>query len=145
MSLTLALAICAAGTGIAGSLTAIRNRMDAVWKRRSRALTLRPSLIALRDTLADAKARPGRIRSLTTPGFRSHIQALDEARPGCPDHRLRRLLPEVISRSLKVSNLAPEDLDSPVAYALTDAIDQALTAVTWALDRLNRIERKAPG
>jgi hypothetical protein len=146
MSWTLALAGCAAVTGLIGSLAAIRNRVDAIWRRRSRALPLRSALIALRENFAEAKATPGRVESLTsTLTFRAHIQALDQARPGCPDRRLCRLLAEVSSRSLKVASLAPEDPDGPISYALIDAVDQALTAINQALDRLDRIERNAPG
>ena len=145
MNWVVLLAACTAVAAAIGSLVAIRNRMDATLKRRSRALTLRTDLIPLREILAAAKARPERVGSLTASSFRGHVRALDEGRPGCPDRQLRRLLPEVIGRCLNVSNLAPEDPDGPISYALTNAIDEALSATTRALDLLDRIERSAPG
>lgn len=145
MSVALIVAASGAAAATIGSLMAIRNRVDAIRKRRVRALTLRTDLIPLREILAAAKARPERVGSLTGSSFKGHVRALDEGRPGCPDRQLRRLLPEVISRCLNVSNLAPEDPDGPISYALINAIDQALSAITRALDVLNHIERSAPG
>ena len=145
MSWTLSLAIYGAATGTVGSLTAIRNRVDARWGRRCRALALRTSLIPLREALAEAKARPERAGSLTASlNFRGNVQAVAEAKPGCPDRRLSRLLTEVTSRCLNVTNVLPEDPDGPISYALTNAMDVALEATTRALDRLDRIERNAP-
>lgn len=145
MSLVLIVAASGAVTATIGSVTAIRNRMDATRKRRARALTLRTDLIPLREILAAAKARPERAGSLTGSSFKGHVRALDEDRLSCPDRQLRRLLPELINRCLNVSNLAPEDPDGPISYALTNAIDQALSAITRALDLLDHIERSAPG
>jgi hypothetical protein len=146
MSWTLDLAIYGAATGTVGSVTAIRNRMDATWGRRSRSLPLRTNLIPLREALAEAKARPERAGHLTTSlNFKGHIQALDESRHSCSDRQLRRLLADVNSRCLNVSNVAPEGADCPISYALTSAIDLALAATTRALERLDRIERSAPG
>ena len=146
MSWTLDLAVYGAATGTVGSLIAIWNRMDATWGRRSRALDLRTNLIPLREVLAEARARPERTGPLTTSlNFKGHVQALDEGEPGCSDRQLRRLLAEVNSRCLNVSNVVPEDPYGPISYALTNAIELALASVTRALDRLDRIERSAPG
>jgi hypothetical protein len=140
------LAIYGAASGTIGSVTAIRNRMDAMWGRRARALTMRSNLVPLREALAEAKARPDRAGLVTASlSFKGHVQALDEGRAGCPDRQLRDLLAEVTNRCLNVANVAPDDPDGPISYALTNAIDLALTAVTRALDRLYRIERNAPG
>jgi hypothetical protein len=145
MSLALILAASGAVAATIGSLIAIRNRMDAIRKRQARALALRTDLIPLREILAAAKAKPEQVGSLTGSSFKGHVRALGEGRPGCPDRQLRHLLPEVIIRCLNVSNLAPEGPDGPISYALTKAIDQALSVITRALDRLDHIERSAPG
>lgn len=146
MSSIIDLAIYGAVTGTIGTVLAVRSRIDATWGRRSRALTLRTHLIPLREALAEARARPERAGQVTTSlTFKGHVQALEEARPGCPDRQLRRSLAEVPSRCLNVGNVVPEDPDGPVPYALTAALDRALTSITQVLDRLDRIERSAPG
>jgi hypothetical protein len=140
------LAIYGAASGTIGSVTAIRNRMDAMWARRARALTMRSNLDTLRDALAEAKAQPERAGLVTSSlSFKGHVQALDEGKAGCPDRQLRRMLADVTNRCLNAANVAPDLPESPITYALTNAIDQALIAVTRALDRLDRIERSAPG
>ncbi len=145
MSWTLDLAIYGAATGTIGSVIAALNRIDATWGRRSRARTLRTHLNPLREALAEARARPERAGPVTTSlNFKGHVQALEEAKPSCPDRQLRKLLAEVTMRCLNVPNVVPEDPDGPVPYALTAAVDRALTATTQALDRLDRIERRAP-
>ncbi len=145
MSWIIDLAIYGAVSGTIGSVTAIRNRMDATWGRRARALTMRSSLVPLREALAEAKARPERAGPLTASlSFKGHVQALDEGRAGCPDRQLRGLLADATNRCLNAANVAPDSPDGPISYALTNAIDLALAAVTRALDRLDRIERSAP-
>jgi hypothetical protein len=145
-SLIIDLAIYGATTGTIGTGLAIRNRVDTMWGRRSRALTLRTHLIPLREALAEARARPERAGPVTTGlTYKGHVQALEEAKPGCPDPQLRRALAEVTSRCLNVGNVVPEDPDGPVPYALTAALDRALTSINQALDRLDRIARSAPG
>jgi hypothetical protein len=146
MSLTIALSICAVATGTIGTVLAILNRIDVKRGHRARALPLRAHLIPLREAVADVRARPERARTVTTsPNFKGHIQALEEAKSVCSDKRLLQLLTEVISRCLNVGNAVPEDPDGPVPYALTAALDHALADINRALDRLDRIERSAPG
>jgi hypothetical protein len=146
MSWTTVLAIYGSVTGTIGTGLAILNRVDANWGRRARALPMRTHLIPLREAMAEARARPERAGPVTTSlVFKGHIQALEEARAGCSDRRLRRLLSDVINGCLNVGNVVPEDPNAPVPYALTAAIDRALASTNKALDRLARIERSAPG
>jgi hypothetical protein len=145
MSWTQVLAIYGSATGTIGTALAVLNRRDAMWGRRARTLGLRVHLTSLRDTMAEARARPERAGPLTTSlTFKGHVQALEDAGPVCPDRNLRVRLGDVTRRCLNVANVVPADPGGPIPYALTAAIDRALSDINLAFDRLDRIERNAP-
>ena len=145
MSWTLVVATYGALSGTAGTIVAVANRRDAVWGRRARSRDLRQNLEPMRDVLTEARIAPDRTASLTgNLQFRAHVQEIGEGIQRCPDHRMRKHLKEINTRCLTVINSASTIVQPQSSYVLTVAIEQALSEITAALGRLERIDRRAP-
>jgi hypothetical protein len=81
--------VIALGRNCVVFVDAMGSGVDAFWGRRSRSLPRRLDLIPLRETLAEAKARPDRGGWLTaSPNFKGHVhEHIRSAHDGWPDCR----------------------------------------------------------
>lgn len=139
------LSIIGAAGGLIGTATGLYAVSNSYWARRGKDDDLlRGPLEELRDVLAAIQQQSVSVTQLGSARNQSLVQGLQDVQPRVSDRRLRRRLASVRAKVAVATTTPSPATGGQGAAAAGKSIKEACEAVTAAIDRLDKLRRRAP-